>query len=80
MEEPPAPPMAAWRESFRFLVLPARAQSEQLFAVCWSACYLSVLKIVAARMNIKLPPDVAVDAEVDLGKTAGAYFLPRYRA
>lgn len=22
---------------------------EQLFAVCWSACYLSVLKIVAAK-------------------------------
>jgi lipoyl-dependent peroxiredoxin len=48
---------------------------EQLFAVCWSACYLSVLKTVAARMKIKLPPDVAVDAEVDLGTTAGAYFL-----
>lgn len=26
-------------------------------------------------MKIKLPPDVAVDAEVDLGTTAGAYFL-----
>jgi Ohr subfamily peroxiredoxin len=48
---------------------------EQLFAVGWSACYLSALKIVAARMKVKLPPDVAVDAEVDLGATAGAYFL-----
>ena len=47
---------------------------EQLFAVCWSACP-SVLRIVAARMKIKLPPDVAVDTEVDLRTAAGAYFL-----
>lgn len=48
---------------------------EQLFAVGWSACFLSAMKIVAARMKVKLPADLAVDAEVDLGTTGGAYLL-----
>jgi lipoyl-dependent peroxiredoxin len=30
---------------------------------------------VAARMKVKLPADLAIDAEVDLGTTGGAYFL-----
>ncbi len=48
---------------------------EQLLAVGWSSCFLSAIKIVAARMKVKLPPDVAVDAEVDLGTTGGQYFI-----
>ena len=48
---------------------------EQLFAVGWSACFLSAIRIVAARMKVRLPPDVAVDAEVDLGTTNGAYLI-----
>jgi osmotically inducible protein OsmC len=39
---------------------------EQLFAVGWSACFLSAIKHVAAKMKVKLPPDVAIDPEVDL--------------
>ena len=48
---------------------------EQLFAVGWSACFLSAIKIVAASMKVKLPADFAVDPEVDLGTTDGGYFL-----
>src|SRR5271156_6285840 len=48
---------------------------EELFAVGWSACYLSALKIVAARKKIRLPADAAVDSEVDLGTTGGGYFI-----
>ena len=48
---------------------------EQLFAVGWSACFLSAIKIVAARMKVKLPPDIAIDPEVDLGTTNGSYFI-----
>jgi len=48
---------------------------EQLFAVGWSACFLSAIKIVAARMKVRLQADLAVDAEVDLGTTGGGYFL-----
>ena len=33
------------------------------------------MKIVAVRMKVRLPADVAVDAEVDLGTTQGGYFI-----
>ena len=48
---------------------------EQLFAVGWSACFTSAIKIVAAKMKVKLPPDVATDAEVDLCTGDDGYFL-----
>ncbi len=48
---------------------------EQLFAAGWSACFLSAIKLVAGGMKVKLPPDVAVDAEVDLGTTNGGYLI-----
>ena len=48
---------------------------EQLFAVGWSACFLSAIKLVAANMKVKLPDDFAVDAEVDLGTADGGYLL-----
>jgi len=48
---------------------------EQLFAVGWSACFLSAIKIVAGRLKVRLPPDVAIDSEVDLGTTDGRYFI-----
>jgi Ohr subfamily peroxiredoxin len=48
---------------------------EQLFAAGWSACFLSAMKIVAHKMKVALPDDVAVDAEVDLGPDHGAYGL-----
>lgn len=48
---------------------------EQLFAAGWSACFLGILKIEAGKMNITLPADAAIDAEVDLGTTRGAYGL-----
>jgi Ohr subfamily peroxiredoxin len=46
-----------------------------LLAVGWSACFLSAIKLVAAAMKIKVPPNVAVDAEVDLGMTSGGYLI-----
>jgi osmotically inducible protein OsmC len=48
---------------------------EQLFAAGWSACFLSALKAVAAHQRIRVPQDAAIDAEVDLINTAGAYKL-----
>lgn len=48
---------------------------EQLFAVGWSACYLSAIKLVAARMKVKLPAEIAIDTEIDLGTTNGGYLL-----
>src|SRR3954447_23581122 len=39
---------------------------EQLFAAGWSACFVSAMALVAKRMNVTLPADAAVDAEIDL--------------
>src|SRR5262249_25967367 len=48
---------------------------EQLFAVGWSACFLGALGVAASKMKVALPPERAIDAEVDLGTTEGAYLL-----
>jgi lipoyl-dependent peroxiredoxin len=53
----------------------AGTNPEQLFAAGWSACFVSSIKIVADKMKVRLPADLAVDAEVDSGTTGGAYFL-----
>ena len=48
---------------------------EQLFAVGWSACFLSAIKLVASKMKVRLPADVAVDPEVDLCTGEDGYLL-----
>lgn len=48
---------------------------EQLFAAGWSTCFLSAIKIMAARKKVRLPEGLAVDAEVDLVIDRGAFFL-----
>lgn len=48
---------------------------EQLFAAGWSACFIGAMALAARSMNVKLPADTAVDAEVDLCNGDGAYFL-----
>ena len=48
---------------------------EQLLAAGWSSCFLSAIRHTAAKSKVKLPNDVAVDAEVDLGTTDGGYFI-----
>jgi Ohr subfamily peroxiredoxin len=48
---------------------------EQLFAAGWSTCFLSALKIAAAKRKVRLPDGLAVDAEVDLMTDHGDFFL-----
>jgi Ohr subfamily peroxiredoxin len=48
---------------------------EQMFAACWSACFIGAMGLAAAKMKVALPAGTAVDAEVDLRTTDGAYFL-----
>jgi Ohr subfamily peroxiredoxin len=48
---------------------------EQLFAAGWSACFIGAIGKAAAGMKVKVPADLAVDAEVDLGTAEGGYFL-----
>src|SRR6185369_14445198 len=49
--------------------------SEQLFAAGWSACFISAMGLVANKMNVKLPADAAIDAEIDLCNSGEVYFL-----
>lgn len=54
----------------------AGTNPEQLFAAGWSACFIGAIGIAATQQRVKLPAGLAVDAEVDLGKSeAGDYGL-----
>jgi osmotically inducible protein OsmC len=44
-------------------------------AAGWSACFEGAMGIAARKRKITLPADLAIDAEVDLCMTGGAYFL-----
>ncbi|MEN2401123.1 organic hydroperoxide resistance protein [Flavobacterium sp. MC2016-06] len=48
---------------------------EQLFAAGWSACFIGAMGKAAGKLNVKLPAETAVDAEVDLCFTDGEYSL-----
>ena len=48
---------------------------EQLFAAGWSACFEGAMGLAARKMNVTLPPDVAIEAEVDLCRSDDGYFL-----
>jgi lipoyl-dependent peroxiredoxin len=48
---------------------------EQLFAAGWSACFMSAIRIAAAGMKLRLPQELSVDAEVDLGKSKDGFAL-----
>jgi len=48
---------------------------EQLFAAGWSACFISAIGLVANRMKVALPADIAIDAEIDLSHSGDVYFL-----
>jgi osmotically inducible protein OsmC len=48
---------------------------EQLFAAGWSACFEGAMGIAARKMEIALPNNIVIDAEVDLCLADGNYFL-----
>jgi len=48
---------------------------EQLFAAGWSACFEGAMQFVARSRKITLPPETAIDAEVDLNQGEGVFFL-----
>ena len=51
----------------------AGTNPEQLLAAGWSACFMLAINLAASRLQVKLPADAAVDAEVDLCNTEGNY-------
>jgi len=48
---------------------------EQLFAAGWSACFQGAMGKAARKMKVALPPDLSIDAEVDLCQVGDAYSL-----
>src|SRR5262245_1345612 len=48
---------------------------EQLFAAGWSACFEGAMGGAARKMKVTLPPETAIDAEIDLCVTDGEYSL-----
>lgn len=48
---------------------------EQLFAAGWSACFEGAIGLAAQKMKVTVPDNAAIDAEVDLVLSEGAYFL-----
>jgi len=48
---------------------------EQLFAAGWSACFMGAMARAAQGLDVKLPSDVSVDAEVDLNMNDSGFFL-----
>ena len=48
---------------------------EQLFAAGWSTCFIGAMGLAAAKRRIALPAGTAIDVEVDLALTDGAYSL-----
>jgi Ohr subfamily peroxiredoxin len=49
--------------------------AENLFGAAWSACYMGAIELAAGQRKVKLPPEVSVDAEIDLNLDAGSFFL-----
>ncbi|SOZ67999.1 Organic hydroperoxide resistance protein, osmC family [Cupriavidus taiwanensis] len=48
---------------------------EQLLAAGWSACFIGAIGLAAGKRQVKLPSDLSVDAEIDLGMAGDAYLL-----
>lgn len=69
-----APGNPAIREH-RFEAIEAHPTAEQLFAGAWSACYSAAVGLAAKQLKVTLPPDTAVEIEVDLGTGGSEYFI-----
>ncbi|MES2611199.1 MAG: organic hydroperoxide resistance protein [Pseudomonadota bacterium] len=50
----------------RFGTVGQGTNPEQLFAAGWSACFMGAMARAAQAEGVRLPDDLAVDAEVDL--------------
>ena len=49
--------------------------AENLFGAAWSACYMGAIELAASQRKVKLPAEVAVDAEIKLNTDGGGFLL-----
>ncbi len=59
----------------QFAAIQPHPTAEQFFSGAWSACFIAAIGLVAQEKKVQLPSDLAVEVEVDLGKTGAAYFI-----
>lgn len=71
----PAGKAAAANGMFELDVSEPHPAAENLFGAAWSACYMGALQVAASRHKIKLPPELSVDAEIDLLRDGPEFFL-----
>ena len=63
-------------DGFLDLMLPEpHPAAENLFGAAWSACYMGAIQLATSQRKIKLPADLAVDAQIDMHLADGAYYL-----
>lgn len=48
---------------------------EQMLGAGWSSCFISAIGFVAAKKKVNLPPDLAIDIEVDLCTSSDGFSL-----
>ena len=64
------------RDGFLDIELPQpHPAAENLFGAAWSACYMGAIELAASHRKIKLPAQVAVDAQIDLNLDGANFFL-----
>lgn len=63
------------QQGYTFEDVQPHPTAEQLFAGAWSACYITALSLIAKQKKVELPPDLAIELEVDLGVAGSAYLL-----
>jgi osmotically inducible protein OsmC len=49
--------------------------AENLFGAAWSACFMGAIELAASQRKITLPAGLAIDAEIDLNRDGGSFFL-----
>ena len=52
----------------------AGTNPEQLYAAGYAACFIGAMRLVAGNEKIAVPQDLAIDADVSLGKDAQDHF------
>jgi len=53
----------------------AHPSAEKMFAGAWSGCFIAITGVVAKEKKVVLPPETAVEIEVDMGITGDEFFL-----
>ncbi|WP_027803505.1 organic hydroperoxide resistance protein [Paraburkholderia dilworthii] len=53
----------------------AGTNPEQMLAAGWSACFIGAMGLAAKKLQVALPAQTAVDAEIELAMNDSGYFL-----